>query len=151
MERYTPFFDHTKFTETFESHSIYKEQDKPPYRSYKGNTRFVLFNKLLFNNKIPSEYKVVFKELESFSIGGRTNPFTKEILLNKNRFPHEILDVILIHEMIHAYLCSIDTDKHLKDPHGKDFMRVRNKIMSKFPEYEIPIKETLQSILMKKA
>lgn len=122
-----------KKLERYKSLFYFKESSKP----YKGNQKFKQFNKELFNNKIPKNYKVKRQELDTFTILGQVFYFDKLVAINKNNLPHEILDIILIHEMIHAYLVEKDgVEEHHNDPHGKSFMNEVKRI-GKISDYEV--------------
>lgn len=115
------------------------------YKKYKGNIKFKLFNKTLFNNELPNDYKVKFELFPSFTILGEVRITSKEIAINKNKLPDEVLDLILIHEMIHISVFEKYGPVEINSPHGKEFQLERKRILS-ISDYDIPQKEDISSI-----
>jgi len=127
MERYRRIFEDSKT-------SFLKKQ-------------FNTFNKKYFNNKLNIKDIIVSGSFfKSAFIGAAYNFYTNEIIFNKNNFPDEVLDVILLHEMIHVYNHQVDRIDHNKeDAHGLKFIKIKN-IIDKHLKYKIPTKEDFSSI-----
>ena len=129
---------------------IYKRIFKE--KKYNLQLKFNEFNKKLFDGKISNDYKIIFGDTgNDFLVGvAHVNAIPPFIVLSKalskSIFPHEIIDIVLIHEMIHAFLYQKEGVSYLHDPHGDSFKKEIRRIETKFPEYEIPYKENWSAV-----
>ena len=114
--------------------------------------KFLFFNKLMFNNAIDFNFPVgeYTDAPNSWTLGvvkvGQDS-ILGLYLKTTNKLPTEVFDVILIHEMIHAYLYQTDKEAALVNKgHGPAFMKLRDTLIRRFPEYPIPVKEDIAAI-----
>lgn len=103
-------------------------------------------NKKFFNNKIQADLKISGDHFSSSLVLGAYVPNTQTIFINKNNLPLEAVNLILIHEMIHAYNIQVDGLDYTKDDiHGNLFMNKVREINS-HSKYPVPYKEDFKSL-----
>ncbi len=97
------------------------------------NTRFILYNKLLFSDKLPKETIIYLLDLSNDNLLGSFDIESKSISIHCELEIHEV-DKVLIHEMIHLW----EFIRFERCGHGKIF-RDKAKRIRKITKFKIPI------------
>jgi hypothetical protein len=121
-------------------------------RKYDIESKIDYFNSLVFKSELDTDFDTGdYSGQSSFVLGAvkYTGDFIDGLYINiKNKFPDEVLDMILLHELIHIYVIQkYGMEKATeKQGHNKLFYDERDTIMRKFPEFNIPVKEDISGI-----
>lgn len=106
---------------------------------------FNTYNLKFFDNKINADVEISSRPFRSSFVLGFYATGENKIYINKNKFPIELLDLVLLHEMVHAYNVQVEgLDPATDDIHGALFMR-KVKELNAYLKYPIPYKEDLAS------
>lgn len=121
-------------------------------KKYNVRERAEFFNEVIFNGELDLSFDIDSGTFESgFTIGSVAivSGSIKHLKINtNNKLPHEALDAVVIHELIHVKDCQIHgADIDLSNGgHNDFFYSERDRIMGEFPEYPIPVRENLTAL-----